>query len=173
MPSPASNSPNSLLLLHRHSDSPPRLLEYSTPSNSTSATFSSPLTCLVHKTVIPHRDQALHSLLQDTTCSPCTGYWPCSHLLTALHKQGMTPATIRLYLSAISACHWENRFTDPCKDNPLLTLIKRGITRSSKCLPDQCYPITYTNLRHLIHHLKFDQITSRMSAGPAGQGYHD
>lgn len=69
------------LLLHRHSDSPPRPLEYSTPSNSTSATFSSPLPCPVHKTVIPHRDQALHSFLQDTTCLPSTGYWPHSYLL--------------------------------------------------------------------------------------------
>lgn len=140
MPSPASNSPNSFLLLHRHSDSPPRPLEYSTPSNSTSATFASPLTCPVHKTVIPHRDQALHSLLQDTTCSPSTGYWLHSHLLTALHKQGMTPATICLYLSAISACHWENRFTDPCKDNPLLTLIKLALPDQASAFPTNAIP---------------------------------
>ena len=69
----------------------------------------------------------------------------------------MAPATIRLYLSAVSACHQENRFADPCKDNSLLTLVKRGMTRSSKHLPDQRQAITGTILRHLICQLKSDQ----------------
>ena len=80
-----------------------------------------------------------------------------TYFATALHKQRMAPATIRLYLSAVSACHRENGFADPCKDNPLLTLVKRGVTRSSKRLPDQRQPITSTILRHLIHQLKSDQ----------------
>ena len=50
-----------ILLLHRHSDSPPRLMAYSTPFNSTAATLASPLPCPLHKTVISHRDQVLHS----------------------------------------------------------------------------------------------------------------
>ena len=58
------------LLFHRHSDSPRRPLACSTSSNLTPATLASPLLCPVHKTVIPHRDQALHSFLQDTTCPP-------------------------------------------------------------------------------------------------------
>ena len=69
----------------------------------------------------------------------------------------MAPATIHLYLSAVSACHRENGFTDPCKDNSLLTLVKRGATRSGRHLPDQRHPITHTILRHLIRHLKSDR----------------
>ena len=80
-----------------------------------------------------------------------------TYFVTALHKQGMAPATIHLYLSAVSACHQDNGFADPCKDNSLLTLVKRGVTRSSRRLPDQCHPITHTILRHLICHLKSDQ----------------
>ena len=39
----------------------------------------------------------------------------------------------------------------------MLTLVKRGATRASKCLRDQRPPITYTILRHLIRNLKGDQ----------------
>ena len=39
-----------------------------------------------------------------------------TYFATALHKQGMATATICLYLSAVSTCHWENGFADPCKD---------------------------------------------------------
>ena len=45
----------------------------------------------------------------------------------------------------------------PCKNNPLLRLEKRGVTRSNKHLPDQCQPITYTTLKHFICQLKSDQ----------------
>ena len=80
-----------------------------------------------------------------------------TYFATALHEQGMAPATICLYLSAVSACHRENGITDPSKDNPLLTLVKRGTTRANKCLHDQRPPLTYTILRHLIRNLKADQ----------------
>ena len=71
MPSPASNSPNSFLWLYRHSDSPARPLECSTPSNTTPATLASPLPCPVHKTVIPHRDQALSFVSAGHHMSTC------------------------------------------------------------------------------------------------------
>ena len=45
----------------------------------------------------------------------------------------------------------------PSKDNPLLTLVKHGITGSSKRLHNQRQPITYAILRHLICHLKSNQ----------------
>ena len=133
MPSPAGNSPNFLLLLHRHSDSPPRSLACSTPFNSTPATLALPLPCPVHKTVIPHRIKRFIRFCktQHVRPLPATSR-TATYFATALHKQGMAPATIFLYLSAVSACHQENGFADPCKDNPLLTLVKRGVTRSSK-----------------------------------------
>ena len=78
---------------------------------------------------------------QHVRLQPATGC-TATYLATALHKQGMAPATIYtcLYLSAVSACHRENRFTEPSKDNPLLTLVRHGVTGSSKRLPNQPNP---------------------------------
>lgn len=155
MPSPISNSPNSFLLLHRHSDSPHRPLTYSTPSNLTSATLDSLLPCPVHKTVIPHRDQVLHSFLQDTTCLPSTSCWPHSHQLLPWHcvnkkwPQQPHAYTCLLLLSGEWLCRPLQRQSITHTVNTWHYQVKQ--------VPSQPMPTNYIILRHLIRHLKSDQ----------------
>ena len=155
--STASNSPNSFLLLHRPVTAHPD------PWNTRYPQLD---ICNIRFTSHLPGSQDSH-----TTPGSSTSFMSAGHNMITFYlllvAQPPTHGTAQArndpsnHLSAISACHWDNRFADPCKDNPLLTLIKCGVTRSSKCLPDQCYPITYTNLRHLIPHLKSDQIASK------------
>ena len=80
-----------------------------------------------------------------------------TYFVTALHEQRMAPATIHLYLLTVSACHRGEQVRRPLQRHSLLTLVKRGTTRSSRRLLDQRHPITHTILRHLIRHFKSDK----------------
>ena len=146
------------LLLHRHSEAHP-------DSGNTRHHLTRHLQHLLHHSLAWSARQSYQTGLKHFICFcrtqhvhplPATGQ-TATYFATALHKQGMAPVNVCLYLPAVRACHWENGFADPCKDNPLLTLVKHRVTRSSKRLPDQRQPITYTILRHLICHPKSDQ----------------